>query len=375
MGHAGLGFRTVLMGAGSQSATIEWINFSQTAPPRQRKPSTSASLSVTVPVDAASPPSGDRGDRSPPLPSRTSGQGDTDLITFSTTPRPSHGASTPKCSVSVPGSVTSASGFGSHMKHFISGSDIERIRIDTSPPDPNVDELEVNAEDRMCFAHYGYVYALHMITRQQGPRWLVSGSGDSDVKIWLCLPGGGLRLLREFNGLSGGVLSFAVRDSLLFAGLQDGQIVVWDLETGACIRTIEAHESDVMTMSVLGSEVYTAGADGRVIRVNEQFRLHRGVQSAFGIILDSTIVEGTKRGWELVTAGNDSYVKVGERQLERGERLVIKLVLTLSSGQSTSTVTPSRHRGRGGGRRRRHALRPVKARRGADGQRRGAPER
>jgi di- and tripeptidase len=303
----------VLIVAGSQSATIEWINFSQTAPPRQRKPSTSASLSVTVPVDAATPPSAERGHRSPPLPIPSQRTGRYRPHHFFDNPSSSvsSGTSTPKCSVSVPGSATSASGFGSHMKHSISGSDIERIRINTSSPDPRVDELEVNAEDRMSFAHYGYVYALHMITRQQGSRWLVSGSGDSDVKIWLCLPGGGLRLLREFNGLSGGVLSFAVRDSLLFAGLQDGQIVVWDLETGACIRTIEAHESDVMTMSVLGSEVYTAGADGRVIRVNEEFDCTAAFRAHSGIILDSTIVEGTKRGWELVTAGNDSYVKVG----------------------------------------------------------------
>lgn len=264
------------------------------------------------------------------------------------------------------------------MKHSISGSDIERIRIDTPPPDPNVGELEVNAEDRMCFAHYGYVYALHMITRQQGPRWLVSGSGDSDVKIWLCLPGGGLRLLREFNGLSGGVLSFAVRDSLLFAGLQDGEIVVWDLETGACIRTIEAHESDVMTMSVLGSEVYTAGADGRVIRVNEEFDCTAAFRAHSGIILDSTIVEGTRRGWELVTAGNDSYVKVGGlttcAEISAGCETARRLVLTLSDlGRRHATVTPPRHRGRRGGRGRRHALRPVKARRGADDQRRGAP--
>ncbi|RSH81360.1 hypothetical protein EHS25_006891 [Saitozyma podzolica] len=295
---------------GSQSATIEWINFSQTAPPRQRKPSTSASLSVTVPVDAATPPSPERGHRSPPLPIPSQRTGRYRPHHFFDNPSSSvsSGASTPKCSVSVPGSATSA--FGSHMKHSISGSDIERLRINTSSPDPRVDELEVNAEDRMCFAHYGYVYALHMIARQQGSRWLVSGSGDSDVKIWLCLPGGGLRLLREFNGLSGGVLSFAVRDSLLFAGLQDGQIVVWDLETGACIRTIEAHESDVMTMSVLGSEVYTAGADGRVIRVNEEFDCTAAFRAHSGIILDSTIVEGTKRGWELVTAGNDSYVKI-----------------------------------------------------------------
>lgn len=150
-----------------------------------------------------------------------------------------------------------------------------------------------------------------MITRPDGSKWLVSGSGDSDVKLWQCAPSGGLQQIRHFTGLTGAVLSFAVRDSLLFAGIQDGEIIVWDLETGACIRTIQAHDVDVLAMSVLGNEVYTAAADGRVIRVNEEFDCTAAFRAHSGIILSSIIVPGTRDGWELITAGNDSYVKVG----------------------------------------------------------------
>lgn len=171
-------------------------------------------------------------------------------------------------------------------------------------------ELEITSESRLAFAHYGYVYALYMIPRPDGSAWLVSGSGDSDVKIWAARPRGGLKLLQTFSGLHGAVHSFAVRDSLLFAGLQEGEIVVWDLETKACVRSIEAHDSDVLSMSVLGDDVYTAAADGRVLRVDEAFDCTAAWRAHSGIILSTTVVKA-KQGWELITAGNDSFVKVG----------------------------------------------------------------
>ncbi|EIW67391.1 hypothetical protein TREMEDRAFT_33704, partial [Tremella mesenterica DSM 1558] len=175
----------------------------------------------------------------------------------------------------------------------------------------HVTELEVDVSQRVAFAHYGYVYAMYMIERPNNTRWLVSGSGDTDVKIWECKPKGGLQLLKVFSGLEGAALSFSVRDSLLYAGLQDGQIVVWDLETSACVRTIEAHENDVLAMSVLGTDLYTSAADGKVIRVNEDFDCTAAFRGHSGIILSSTIVKDVgKDKWELITAGNDSYVKI-----------------------------------------------------------------
>jgi di- and tripeptidase len=178
-----------------------------------------------------------------------------------------------------------------------------------SSSEPDVTEIEISVETRLAFAHFGYVYALTLVTRKDGSCWLVSGSGDSDIKIWEAHPTGGLSLIHHFTGLHGAVHSFAIRESLLYAGLQDGEIKVWDLETGACIRMIQAHESDVLTMSVLGDDVYTAAADGRVLRVDEDFDCTAAWRAHSGIILSSTIVRAEDR-WELITAGNDSYVKV-----------------------------------------------------------------
>lgn len=38
------------------------------------------------------------------------------------------------------------------------------------------------SEGRLATAHYGYVYAMELIQRKDEV-WLVSGSGDSDVKV------------------------------------------------------------------------------------------------------------------------------------------------------------------------------------------------
>lgn len=177
--------------------------------------------------------------------------------------------------------------------------------------EPEAIEFEVDCDSIVFYAHYGYVYALEMITRPDGARWLASGSGDSDIKIWECALGGGLSLVREFNGLTGAALSLAYRDSLLYAGLQDGEIDVWDLETGARIRTIEAQESDVMAMAVLGSDVYTGAADGRVLRINGAFDCTAAFNAHGDSVLACTVVRAAAGpGYELITAGNDSFVKI-----------------------------------------------------------------
>lgn len=140
---------------------------------------------------------------------------------------------------------------------------------------------------------------------------MVSGSGDSDIKIWDILPHGDLQHLRSFSNLAGAVFSLGVRDSLLYAGLQDGEIDVWDLETGSCIRSIHAHEADVLSLTVLGGDVYTAAGDGRVLRVNEAFDCTAAFKAHQGIVASSIVIDGEAGKWDLITAGDDSYVKVG----------------------------------------------------------------
>ncbi|ADV22824.1 di- and tripeptidase [Cryptococcus gattii E566] len=279
---------------GSQSCSIEWISFSDLCTSHHRKISGSAAGTVHVVPNGAD-------SSSRPGPSQRSGRYKPHK--FFDNP-PENGCS---------GSSTPCSPFPSNTarKETFSKAELDQVSVNLLDQTRPATEIEVPAESRLAFAHYGYVYALHILSRPNGDRWLVSGSGDSDIKIWECHPSGGVTPIRQFDSLSGAVLSFAFRDDLLYAGLQAGEIAVWDLETGACIRTIEAHEEDVLAMSTLGGDVYTAAADGRVLRVNDEFDCTAAFKAHSGIVMSSTIVKSVKGdSWELITGGNDSYVKI-----------------------------------------------------------------
>nr|ODO00935.1 di- and tripeptidase [Cryptococcus depauperatus CBS 7855] len=282
---------------GSQSASIEWVNFGFPDTKRRRTISTTASSTVKR------MPNGDES-AARSGPSQRTGRYKPHKF-FDRPPKDiCSGCSTP-CPVAQISRPTSA------RRETFSKFDLDEVNTTLLEQEKPATEFEVPAECRLAFAHYGYVYAMQIITRPDGHKWLVSGSGDSDVKIWECLPSGGITFLKQLDNLNGGVLSFAVRNDLLYAGLQDGEIVVCDLATGACIRTIEAHESDVLAMSTLGTDVYTAAADGRILRVNEEFDCTAAFKAHHGAVMNGVVVNNLKGdGWELITSGTDSYVKI-----------------------------------------------------------------
>ncbi|WVW85829.1 hypothetical protein I302_107867 [Kwoniella bestiolae CBS 10118] len=336
---------------GSQSASIEWVNFSGPGPTRRRQISAAAASTVEVVplsqngVDPA---------QSRPGPSQRTGRYKPHHF-FNNPPEggscSASGASTPRSPIFASGTPTPG---GSTRREFFTSADLDKLSLNERAEHPAT-ELEIGAESRIAFAHYGYTYALEMISRPNGRKWLISGSGDSDVKIWDCESGGrGLSLVTTFDNLPGGVLSFAVRDSLLYAGLQAGEIVVWDLETGACIRTIEAHEADVLSMSVLGGDVYTAGADGRVLRVNEEFDCTAVWKAHAGTVMSTVVVKGTRPGgWELITTGSDSFVKIWNVDLSKTTNLDSEvdvegegdvMLYALSKLVSVPTVSDEAHR-------------------------------
>jgi di- and tripeptidase len=293
--------------AGAQNTSIEWVNFSEPRPPRTRKISSSTtSTSITQPLaDTDAENKGVVGNTKPQRTGRYKPHKFFDISTAAGGPSSSNsGPSTPRTPNSS--SPTPA------KNDYFSKQDVQEL--EKANAENYVIELEVAVEATITNAHYGYVYAIRMIERPDGSRWLVSGSGDCDVKVWLCKPRGGLQFLREFTSLSGAVLSLSFRDSLLYAGLQDGEIVVWDLETSACIRTVEAHECDVLTMAVLGTDVYTGAADGKVLRLDGAFDCTAAFRGHAGTVMDSCVIKGKTKGrWELITAGNDSFVKVRSR--------------------------------------------------------------
>ena len=61
-------------------------------------------------------------------------------------------------------------------------------------------------------------------------------------------------------------------DGTVYAGCQDGTVKVLDLETNTLVRTIIGQEGiDVLSMSLIHSDLYTCSANGRILRFSPSF--------------------------------------------------------------------------------------------------------
>lgn len=84
-----------------------------------------------------------------------------------------------------------------------------------------------------------------------GQQILLSGGGDGVVKLWsIDSNTSRIEQMRELSGGDSGVLSMVVQDSLLYCGLTDGEICIWDLDTCQLIRSVKAHCEDVLTLCI-----------------------------------------------------------------------------------------------------------------------------
>ncbi|KAI0263416.1 hypothetical protein BC834DRAFT_887180 [Gloeopeniophorella convolvens] len=186
------------------------------------------------------------------------------------------------------------------------------------PPSPRA-ELNVPARNVIDSAHYGYVYCMALLpsTREgttNAPRkdvLLATGSGDETMKVWKC-SSTGLELLNTIDCEHGAILSLVTREDILYAGCQDGYVRVWDLQTNTFIRTIIVQEGvDILSLSMLGSDLYTFSANGKVKRYSDTFDCTASWQAHDGIVLSSIVTRGIDPAeFKLITGGNDSAIKV-----------------------------------------------------------------
>ncbi|KAH9173572.1 Zn-dependent exopeptidase [Lactarius sanguifluus] len=196
--------------------------------------------------------------------------------------------------------------------------DTDGHTIGTTPPTPRA-ELNVPPRNVIDSAHYGYVYCMALLpstswgaaTSKRQDVLLVTGSGDETMKVWRCSPTG-LELLNTIECTHGAILSLVTREDILYAGCQDGYVRVWDLPTNGFIRTIMVQENvDVLSLSILGSDLYTCSADGQVKRYSDTFDCTSSWDAHSGIVLSSIVTRGTDPAeFELVTGGNDGAINV-----------------------------------------------------------------
>ncbi|KAJ2686618.1 hypothetical protein IWW39_003521 [Coemansia spiralis] len=123
----------------------------------------------------------------------------------------------------------------------------------------DVDQYLVSDSGIIDYAHSGYVYSL-----LADGDVVYSGGSDGVIKVWQASQG--LALAGELERVASdvSVQALALDDGLLFAGLQSGQIDVWDLETRQRIRTLAAHGANVFALSVVRHCVFSASSDGDV---------------------------------------------------------------------------------------------------------------
>jgi hypothetical protein len=86
---------------------------------------------------------------------------------------------------------------------------------------------------------------------------LASGSCDNSIKIWDVATGAELRTLGGHEDFVWTVA--ALPNGQLASGANDNSINIWDVATGAEVRTLGGHEDAVLTLTVLPKASWPAG--------------------------------------------------------------------------------------------------------------------
>lgn len=180
--------------------------------------------------------------------------------------------------------------------------------------------LQIPFNNVLDSAHYGYIYSMMAIEdeRRDDATKLVTGGGDETVKVWRIpeetrVP----TLVGEFNCGHGAVYSIVSTRDTIFAGCQDGYVKVLDLETNSSVRSILVEEGvDILSMSIIGTDLYTCSADGQVRRWSASFDCTAAWPAHEGIVLSSAICS-SDRWAQLFTGGSDHFIKVWEVPVPR----------------------------------------------------------
>ncbi|KAI8362312.1 hypothetical protein B0O80DRAFT_409457 [Mortierella sp. GBAus27b] len=186
-----------------------------------------------------------------------------------------------------------------HMPRFFEGSVRE--------PEEQVTRYSIPESCIYQNSHFGYVYCLLLgkVPNVEG-EILFSGSGEGDIKLWKLQKGKPIELFRTLKaGVDASTLTLAIHDGILFCGSQGGNIKIFDLETFQLIRSLIAHEDDVLSLVVRGSQVYSASADGVVKQWSRGFEPLQSWRDHKGSVLSLT----STRTY-LISGGSDKLIKL-----------------------------------------------------------------
>ena len=190
------------------------------------------------------------------------------------------------------------------------GEDIDESHDPLGDNELDVPFYEIEHDHQLRFAHYGYVYCLLLAYLPQSKNEvLLSGGGDGAIKVWSITDS--INLLRELKREedSEAVTSLVLHESMLYVGCLHGRVDIWDVEVFQHLRSVNAHNADILSMSRLGNHIYTTSATGWISKWDNRFRCVQRWQGHDGIVLASTVVNrgGTLH---LATGANDQTLAI-----------------------------------------------------------------
>ncbi|KAK0476079.1 hypothetical protein IW261DRAFT_1491846 [Armillaria novae-zelandiae] len=171
--------------------------------------------------------------------------------------------------------------------------------------------VSIPASNVIDSAHFGYIYCLAIVEECEiGGVKLISGSGDESIKIWSCTSNGPV-LEHEFTCSIGAVFALVTQGDTIYGGCQDGIVKVLDIETRSIVRTIIVQEGvDILSMSLLKSDLYVCLANGRIQRYSASFDCTASWKCHDGIVLSSILDDQSNGTPKLITGGNDDNIKI-----------------------------------------------------------------
>lgn len=93
------------------------------------------------------------------------------------------------------------------------------------------------------------------------PRYILTGSLDSTIRLWDTCSGA---CLRTFFGHVEGIWALAADTLRVVSGAQDRMVKVWEPRTGRCERTFTGHAGPVTCIGLSDSRMCTGGEDNEV---------------------------------------------------------------------------------------------------------------
>ena len=95
---------------------------------------------------------------------------------------------------------------------------------------------------------------------------LISGGGDGAIKIWSLnsLHRGTIDLVHKFKNPSTIVVSLANNDALLYAGLGNGGVHVYNLDSAQLVQKVDIGKECVSSIQVMGGIAFCGTYDGKL---------------------------------------------------------------------------------------------------------------